>query len=335
MSERMTNILGYLTLAAILAAIWILFGEDPTRDQGARGERSFAGLSERINETALVSITNDEGAVTLHRDTNGWYVNERNGFPANIDKVRAFLRGFALSERREPKTSNIDRFDRLGLASTATEVALKDDTGGTLLSVKLGTRKGSNNGRSLTYMFQDTDTRAWLVTGIEAADIDPVEWLDKDVLHIENARIAAVTVNDAALSRTSSDAGFILENVTEGTALQPAWLRAEPAQLFTLLTVEDVQKVNNPLADAIAEVSLKTYDGLALTVTVFNYQEGNWIKVTATSVDNAGGDVPAEAVTINEKVSGWLFKIADADAEILKRRKSDFVQIEQTEGSPS
>lgn len=103
MSERMTNILGYLTLAAILAAIWILFGEDPAREQGARGERTFAGLAERVNETAGITLSQGDEQLVVSRNDDAWQVDNRGGYPADADKVRALLRGFARSERREPK----------------------------------------------------------------------------------------------------------------------------------------------------------------------------------------------------------------------------------------
>lgn len=67
MSERLTNILGYLTLVAILAAIWVMFGEDPSREQGGRGEATFEGLSERINDAAGIAITQGKATTHLNR----------------------------------------------------------------------------------------------------------------------------------------------------------------------------------------------------------------------------------------------------------------------------
>ena len=122
MSQRLTNILGFLTLFAILGAIWVMFGEDPTRDQGARGERTFAGLEERINEVAALEIKQGDITITIEKSGSEWHLKERGGYLVDSDKVRAVLRGIALSARREPKTANKSRYARLGLGDDALKI---------------------------------------------------------------------------------------------------------------------------------------------------------------------------------------------------------------------
>lgn len=347
MSERMTNILGYLTLAAILAAIWILFGEDPTREQGARGEPTFAGLADRINETATVTIEKDGASTTIRRAEDKWVVDDRAGYPANQEKVRVFLRGFARSERREPKTSNPDRFERLGLGEQAFNVSLKDDADGDLLSVQVGTRKGSNNGRSLTYIFQPTDTRAWLVTNLEETQLEPTEWLDKQLLQIEPARFASVALNDALLVRGLGEDNFTLSDIPEGARMVPSFVRNAAVRVMANLEIDDVQKLNNPLAEPLSSATFKTHDGLVLNVTIFDYQGGSWLQLEASydpdlrndgdagMLEGAPEDGAAEAAAINARTSGWLFKISDNASMELSKKKTDFIEINTSADTPS
>lgn len=347
MSERMTNILGYLTLAAILVAVWVLFGEDPTRDQGARGERTFTGLAERINETAKITLSGSGGSLTISRTAAGWGVDARAGYPANEEQVRQFLRGFALSERREPKTSNPDRFATLDLGEAATKVVLADDTGGTLLDVQVGKRKEGGSGRSLTYIFQETDTRAWLVSGIEAMPLDAAAWLDDDLLDLTDNRIQAVTLNDVTLSRTLGTLDFSVEGLADGETEAAAYKLAEPARTLMGLSLDDVEQTANPLMDPVATGMFVTYDGLQISFTVFARGDDRWLQLSADySVDrvsegdagvvaDAPEDGAAEAETINARVRGWLFKISSFDADILAQKRADFVETGEADASAS
>lgn len=345
MSERITNILGYLTLAAILVAIWILFGEDPTRDQGGRGEPTFAGLTERVNETAKVTLTNGDVVLTLLRDGEGWTVSERFGYKADSDKVKSFLRGFALSKRREPKTSNVDRFGKLGLADDATTIQLADDTGGVLLDFKMGRRV--DNGRSLTFVFQATDTRAWLVSGLEAAPVDPTEWLDTSLPTLAESRIRSIAFNDVRLARALGETAYSVDGLGEAEEMAAAFRRAEPARTLTALSFEDVLQTTNPLADPMGTVDVVMHDGLKLVLTLYTIDDATWVQITAaydpTLLDEgASGELPdapadgaAEAAAINAETRGWLFKLSSFDADILKQNRADFVISTETSAPTS
>lgn len=346
MSERLTNILGYLTLAAILAAIWVLFGEDPARDQGARGEPTFAGLAERINETASILITKDGQQLSLKHDGDVWHVEERAGFAANSEMVRNFLRGFALSTRREPKTANVERFDRLGLGADATRVKLTDDTGGPLLDVQIGTRKEGGSGRSLTYIFQPSDTRSWLVTHLETTEIDPSAWLRTSLYSVDEARIRRVIYPGAVLVRSLNDADFTLEGLGADEELAPNWQRAEPARMLSSLEIKDVQRLANPITDPIGAVVLETHDGLSLKLTAFDLDGTTWVQVAADydqvradegtpgQLPEAPRDGAAEAASINAMAQGWLFKLAEFETGLITRGRGDFVK-KSADGNPS
>lgn len=347
MSERMTNILGYLTLAAILGAIWILFGEDPGREQGARGEPTFKGLAERINETALIKLDFIDESLSLERTGDTWAVVERDGYRADTGKVRAFLRGLARSERREPKTASTDRFEQIGLGADATRIQLADDTGGSLLDISMGNRKDSANGRSLTYVFQATDTRSWLVTGLEAAPVDPTEWLDKDLLAISESRIRSVSVNGTRLQRALDDTEFQVADLAAGETMAPSYKRAEPARTLSSLSFEDVQKITNPLAEPVGQTELATHDGLIVSITLFVLGEDNWAQLSArydsaAASEGEAGELPAapadgaaEATALSSKTRGWLFKLSSIDADIVKQDRSDFVNSAETDAASS
>lgn len=340
MSERLTNILGYLTLIAILAAIWVMFGEDPSKEQGGRGEATFEGLAERINDAAGIAVS--QGAVTtrLNRVGSDWFVIERDGYRADRASVTDFLRGLALSERRDPKTGNEERFDKLGLDDEALSIKVLDSEDRTLAAFLMGTRKDSPNGRSLTYIFQDQDTRAWLVTSLADTSADPAWWLDANVLDIAEARFAAIEYPSVVIQRALGEMKYTLEGLKDGEAAQADWQLRDPARVISTLNMDEVRKLANPLADPVGRVVASTYDGLRLTLTLYTLEGATWAQVSAAYDDtradegatgilpHAPADGTAEAAAITERTRGWLYKLSDYDAKVLLRARADFLKAE-------
>ncbi|MBL4789983.1 MAG: DUF4340 domain-containing protein [Kordiimonadaceae bacterium] len=340
MSEKVTNILGYLTLFAILAAIWVLFGEDPTRDQGGRGERTFEGLEERINEVHVIELRRGDTVTHIDRDAEAgvWRLRERAGYVVSANKPRALLRGIALSERREPKTSNAGRYKRLGLGDSGLQVTLFDDTEGELLTFQMGKRKGSANGNSLTYVVQERDTRSWLVTGLAEATELPNWWLEKTLLNIDMRRVSDLTVAGVWLTRKLGDTNFKLQGLRSGEKASPSWILRDPARVLTGLSFTDVRQLDNPLAEPVSKAELSTYDGLMLNLSLYRIDGGIWVKVSAAfdlelqSRGSAGvlpaapEDGAAEAQEIMNAVRGWVFKLQGADLDILQRTRADFME---------
>lgn len=338
MSERLTNILGYLTLFAILGAIWVLFGEDPTRDQGGRGEPTFARIKDSINDVAGLSLTSGASNVTLEKKDDVWTVAERNSYPADLAKVRDFLRGVALSERREPKTSNPDRFELIGLGGSGMSVSLRDAQGETMLAFAMGKQSTIGSDRSLTYIFQDSDTRAWLVTSLAEASADPAWWLKTGLLDLSDARVRSISLGGTVLSRALGADAFSLDGLKDDEEAVPSWQLDEPARVLTGLSFADVRHLGNPLAAPKRQVALVTHDGLRLMVTLYDMDDATWAQVPAIhdeslmSEGEAGvlPDAPADGATeaeaINARTRGWFFKLAGGDAEVLMRSRDAFVR---------
>jgi len=337
MSEKLTNVLGYLTLFAILGAIWVLFGEDPSREQGARGERTFAGLEERINEVASVEIKQGMQTATIVRKNDKWQMNERGGYAVELEKVRSMLRGAAFSVRREPKTTNTSRLVRLGLGSDAMHISLFDDTGGLIMNFDMGDRRAGPDGRSLTYVMQERDTRAWLVTNLSETKADPGWWLERPLLSLNPKRFSDVIIGGAWLTRKLGDQNFRLQGKRGHETAAAAWQLAEPARLVSEMGFADVRALANPLSEAISVVELSTYDGLSIKLSLYDFDGGVWAQLNAEfdialQNEGTGGVLPAapedgasEAQAIANAARGWFFKLSDADAATLQQKRADFL----------
>ena len=345
MSQRLTNILGYLTLFALLGAIWILFGEDQARDQGGRGDRTFAGMESRINDVQVLALVSGEQTVTLERGEAGWLLRERDGYRADDAKIRAVLRGIALSERREPKTANAKRFERIGLGEKAVKVTLLDIDGTDMLTFDAGKRSAVSGDRSLTYILQQSDTRSWLVTALGEVSADPAWWLDKALIDIDEARVCRITLGDAVLTRALGQSDLALDSLTAEEKQVPAWKLSEPLRSLAGLSFTDVIALGNPLSETVANAELVTHDGLRITAGLYDRDGATWAQLAATfdaellSTGEAGelpaapADGAAEAEALQGRFRGWIFKLAPYDAETLKRGRSDFIEAQEADGN--
>ncbi|WP_417450432.1 DUF4340 domain-containing protein [Kordiimonas sp.] len=330
-------------MIAILGAIWVMFGEDPARDQGARGEATFEGLADRINDAAGIAVGQGDTTTHLNKVGGEWRVIERDGYKADRAVVNDFLRGLALSERREPKTSNEQRFDKLGLGDDALAIKVLDSDDNALLSFQMGTRKDSPNGRSLTYIFQKKDTRSWLVSGLANTSADPAWWLDAEVLDVAENRFSRISYGDIRLERPLGDSKYVIADLVEGEIAQADWQLRDPARVLSNLNFDDVRKMGNPLTDPVGALSAETYDGLAVRLTLFEISGAVWAQVSADydadhadegesgTLPAAPADGAAEAAAIIERTRGWLFKLSDYDAKVLLRKRADFLAGKPTE----
>ncbi|NVJ97297.1 MAG: DUF4340 domain-containing protein [Alphaproteobacteria bacterium] len=338
MSQRLTNILGYLTLFAILGAIWVLFGEDPTREQGGRGEPTFEGIKDRINDVVRIKLSQTGERTTLVRSDVGWSVEERDGYAADAELVRSFLRGVAISERRDPKTANPERFMEIGLGEAARKIELFASEESPLLSFDMGKQSTITADRSLTYVWQKTDTRSWLVTALAEVEAKPSFWLASDILNIADARINRVEMENVVLSRAIDAQEFSLEDLKEGEQALPAWRLGEPARVIADLTFEDVRHLGNPLTDPTSTVTLNTHDGLVLTLALHDMEGSTWAQLDARfdkdlleagdagTVPDAVADVAAEASSLSEQSRGWFYRLSTADARVLLQGRTDFLE---------
>ena len=339
MSQRMTNILGYLTLFAILGAIWVLFGEDPSLNQGARGEKTFGELQDTINQATAIRLSQAGQSTTLKRSDGLWLIHEREGYRAQGDKVRDFLRGIALSERREPKTASNDRFDQIGLGDAALDIEVLGTDEKLLANFKMGSRReNSASGRSLTYIYKAGDTRSWLVSGLAAANADPSWWLESDLFLIDADRTLELQAGDLTFQKDLNTNSYAIVTETGGASAE---LLTSPLDAITFLSdvkFTDIKKYIGNSDAELGNIYLKTYDGLTLSYRLSSIAGKTWVQISANFdpdardageegiLEGSPENGAQEAEDLNARTNGWLFALSEDDAAMLLRSKSSYIE---------
>jgi len=346
MSQRQTTILGFITLIAVLLAVWLLFGER-SGHEGAklRGRALFPELTERINSLAVIRVEGPKNTATLKRTDGDWTIAEKGGYPADPEKMRRLLSALLDSEIQQVKTRNPALYERIGLGESAVGLSLLDDAGEAIARLDVGQRQRSE-GRFNSFVRPGEGERTFLVDALPEVRPEASEWLPENLLEIERTRVASVEVDHrddgtVRVERDNAEAEFELADIREDEqyiGYQPA---GRLATAYTTLRVEDVRPEGEvDLGAPRATARLETFDGLTLDLVLFD--TGNetgtaWVALDAAYEMPSGEDVPeqmpdapedgqAEADELNERAAGWLFRLPSAKVGALTRERAEIVE---------
>lgn len=294
MSMRMTDFLGYLSLFAILAAIWLLFGEDPRKYQGGRGEAYFLDFEPKVSGISTIRLQTANQQLTLVKKDADWVIADdplRFGYPIPADTVNAILQGMATVQRLQPKTMNPARFDQLDLdAAQALFITMLAKDGSTVVDFRLGKRR-LRAGKALGFAYQPSDTRAWMVDGLPDITGDLQNWIESPLYRIDLETIQSVTLMD----------GTVINQQVDSSKL------SETMQAITMPVALDVMKRPDSVPEPLAALTITPLAGPSHSIKIYDINGQQWIEFSAA-------------------LSGWLYQLSAADLRLLLRKRSDLVE---------
>ena len=177
MSERTTNILGWIVFAAIMAGIWGLFGEGLSASKIGRGDPLIENFETQKTAVTAIRLADLRRDLLLKLSGETWVSNA--GTAISGAKVKALLDGLEASDRREPKIGNTLRGARDGLESDEPiTLQLMDASGSVIFSATLGLYIPATDGTSLTYVLVGGEDKAWLVSHLPPLSADPRSWTE-------------------------------------------------------------------------------------------------------------------------------------------------------------
>ena len=292
---RSLVILAVVALAAVVASVVV---ETETGDSAipGEGELVFPDLLSRVDEVRRIRAVSGGDTFTLAHDGERWTMPERDGYRAVPDRIHKLVVGAAGLERREPKTSDPARYSRLGLddpaepGSGSIRFTFEDDAAQVLADFIIGNRETSRIDLSLSefYLREPEDAQSWLVEGKLSVSRDPVEWLEREVLRIEEARVRAVRVHQADgggldVSRTRpDDEDFSLDNAPSGHEVESRWRVNDIGRGLANLRFQDVRRAAGETeGEPGFSAELLTFDGLAVHVNTWREDDGSWLSIRA------------------------------------------------------
>lgn len=344
MTEKQTTVLGFITLIAVLGAVWFLFGERSGNQEFSHGNPLYPDLAEKLGNVASLKITGALNTTHIQQDGSVWRIQEKDGYPADINQIRILLKGLSDSRILHAKTDNPALYDRLGLGDDALHIHVADSAGNTLVDLDIGDRTYENNSFS-SYVRPTDGARSYQVSALPEVLATPVQWLDQTLLHLDRSRISSVTLTYGdsqpfTLSRSSPDSAFSLEDETGNGQNGSTALMDMVATAYTDLRFEDVRRLaidgKNEVGSRKGHSVLQTFDGLTL---IFSFMDSldetgdAWLSINALyeepdeeslpqMLTDVPQDVEQEAKLLTSRFDGWAFRLDRAAISSLLKQRS-------------
>ena len=314
---------GIAVVMVILAALALVHQSDEVAPH-YQEHAFFPGLAAKAREVARIRVAAKNASIDVQfKPEKGWVVASHDDYPASFDKVRETLVGLAALQTLEPKTARADWLHYLDLdpppKGDGVAVTLQDGQGRSIAAIITGKNVdiGDPSGAVGLFVRQPDSTQSWLVRSVFQPKADTNQWLDKQVLDVELARIQDVDVDPASgpsyeLRRDKPTvADLNLVDLPPGREIAYPGAADGVAGAIAGFTFDDVKPARNfDFSDGAhgARLVVKTFDGL--TVTVHTIQQGTdyWGSVSAEGAPGKPG-AQRQARAIDARASGWAYKM--------------------------
>jgi hypothetical protein len=313
---------GVAIVMLILAGVGLAYQASYTASR-EKAVLFFPNLVSHVRQIAHIRIQSKKGVVdVVFKPEKTWVVANKDDYPASYEQVRATVIAMATLTTLEKKTARRDWFPYIGLVSPAhggdaKEITLLDEKGGVIASIIAGKTEdiGDPEGAIGLFVRRPGDAQSWLARAVVEPKSDLGDWLDKDVMTIDRARIQEADVDPltgpsyVVRRDKQSDADFRLLEMPRGREVSYEGAPDGVAAAVVDFSFEDVKPArdfdfSNPFR--AARVVTKTFDGLVVTVNVVQQGQDYWAIVSA---DGKGPDARNEARQINARASGWAYKL--------------------------
>lgn len=351
MSSKTILVIGVL-LALVLGGLYLA---GPSNDSS--GSKVFLpGLKSKLNEINSMDIigAGNTQKATVKKSEGRWVVQDKDGYPADLAKLREVLQKLADAEKVEQKTANPELYSRLGVEplddDNASGVLVRLNTDEEVFEIIVGNTLVS--GADSSYVREATAQESWLVNKDLTIDQSAVDWLDRRLLDVASERIQQIAVTQGEQTLTvkkesREQTNFEPVDKPEDQALRYAGVANAMANALSDLQFDDV--IKTPVAvpeEALLSAVYKTFDGLSVSITGYDVNSEKWLAVSA-EVDPAQAtqfttDL-AEAATIDmspveaevdglvKSTSGWWYQIPDYKYDQINKRLEDLLESQEEE----
>lgn len=312
--------LKWLAIATVtLLIVMIAVDRTDKSDTVSGGEYLVPGLKERINDVAAIAVTGsgDTESVSIDRDGDGWRVKEKDGYAADVGKLREVLLALADARKLEQKTANPELFAQLGVAGPDAESDAESDAGsGSLIEISGGVSGddfkyaviiGNVAQSKNRYVRMADDNQSWLIDKNPDLPTKAADWLAADLLDIDAAQIRSVSIRheDGETLRlekaSAEDTNYSVMDIPEDRELSYATVANGIAGVLQGLTLDDVRRVDpgehadqklddirrSDAGELNSTSVFTTFDGLEISVRRYQDADTAWITLTANFVPPA------------------------------------------------
>ena len=258
---------------------------------------------------------------SVSKTDQGWVVDNRDGYQANIALVRDIFNSLAEAELVEAKTSNPENYFKLGVEDLATEKAQ-----GVLLTLE-GLKSPVNvifgndgsSGKNTQFVRRKDERQSWLINKKIKLNRDVTDWLQKDLLDIPPEQIKSVQIKhpDGSEITIKNDGleeyEFTLDaDVPEGKKISESEVY-QLANAMSSLQLRDVASFSKLNIESITPVitTFKTFDGLTVVTKSYPLELETYFTVeVAFSKQDIDEDSSNPLIISNPEAAEELAKVS-------------------------
>ncbi|HEY2034266.1 MAG TPA: DUF4340 domain-containing protein [Rhizomicrobium sp.] len=322
--RRNLAILAAIALVSILLAALGIWHQSAMTGTKAEAETVFPKLPGKVRKVARIHIVSKAHGVldVAFNPQKGWVLPQHSNYPASFETLRATVVGLTALQTIEPATSRPDWYGKINVDTppkgSGTLIELFDDKGATLASLIMGREIdiGDTTGAAGIFIRKPGDKQSWLARSVFEPKSDATDWLDKNVVAIDRARIQETDVTPvtgpafAARRNKPSDAEFTLSPIPSGRELAYEGAADGVATAITGFTFDDVRPVTDLDFSNAPKLITSTFDGLVITVQIVTQGPDFWATVYAEG-ERGKPDAEREARAIDAHADGWAYKLPD------------------------
>lgn len=311
-----------VTVAAVAAAVVISQQRAPQTHKET--PLLFPDLAAKVNEVSELQVRDALSELTARRVSGAWRVVEGDDYPALIDKVKQTVVGAAALRVVAEKTQNPDLHKRLGVEDPEGKGAeshlltLKSD-GETLASFIMGKARRSQSPSHSPgfYARLPGQPQALLVEGSLEISTDVAEWIKRDIVDIEGVEVSDIRIShregpEVILKRATPEDDLAVQNIPEGKEQESEYAIVRIAGLMANIYVNGVKRANRFAAAPVANIEVKTFNGLRAMAQVHVEDEKTYAEFSFAAAPEAVAEVAEAEVA---EAGGEGAEAGDADAE--------------------
>ncbi len=378
MNAKNLRIFAIFTLAIVITAILLTQKETiPTAT-----EKLFPDLENVINDVTEININTQEKSTTLIRmgENLQWYIKEKHLYPASLDKVHKLLLGVVNLTVLEAKTSNPSRYAKIGVEEPSEEGAksvlltLKKADGEIKVNLIIGNDRiaKSDSTRREIYVRQQGEKQSWLTFGQLSSEKTPKDWLDQQIINIDNNNIRQVSIThpegDSLLLFKDSpeDEDYQLADLPENATIKLPYMLDNIATTLSALDLDDVTVATEVEFNENARnrAVFTTFDGLEITMTTTEQDGKHYAKFAAAfnqavkalkkdekateseevETQPASEEIETQPVTdeeikkqvekLNAKFKGWAYELSEYKVDYLAKKSEELIDVEEPADAP-
>jgi hypothetical protein len=349
----------WLLLITFVVAALVLLIPGKTGEESSPEQTVFLpGVAKQVNDIEWLRLTSGGGVTiaTLKRERMAWVVAEASGYRADWTRLKILLSGLSQAEVIEEKTANPEYYPRLGVENVSLPdaggvmVEFSDDSG--LPALIIGK---SAQGRDGQYVRLRDSAQSALIDRRLDVSVERSDWLDRDVIDISNAEVVEVVITHPdgesikALKFSADDENFQLQEIPDGQEIKSEWNVNSLAGNLALLSLDSVAPDSGFDWSGSIRFRLLTADGLLLETDLLAVESASeaeiaeesveseyWVRLKAglyttalhsgvEEVDDTSG-AGSRAEAINNRVSGWAYRISRQKFDSMSKRKDDLLK---------